>query len=465
MEKKGSVLFLLLLILFLSISCSRAPEKDQNSGTPDPTAKTGLDLDGRTVQIAMESDSDTNLFKYSFGTLLADAAQAHLDRISDECNGTMSVYGRSYDELMMDITVGKDSADILYLNSIPHLYNLVLAEGLVDMKDYRDVVDFEHDEKKYGPVNARELGMVKGGQYALTPFSWPEMRAASCGLIAVNEGLVSRFGLEDPRELVEKKSWYWSDFEEYIDRATFQDDIKYYGMGVSWYPDVPPMAFLSNGCAMFSLQSDGTYVSEVDSEAGLEAIQWSIDLRIDHKSSFYKGTVSRNNPSFDGFLNGEVFLHSTSTTTYTDTIAYAVKDTGILPFPVGPRGTYGKWVGTPFEAYQFSVFFTADDPGQCLQVIDCICEPLKDYPDRESLCEYYVTNTFYDSRDADLYLQLTETATYDSMYGACSFNAFWNIFAEKNDSAVELVASTFDSYIPIAEEYIIPNMIYISEIK
>lgn len=458
-------LFLSLCLVFCLISCSSKEPSENQGEQPDPVKEEKLDFDEMVFRIAMDQGYDSHLFLYTLGTPLADAVQTHLNTVASETNCELKVFDRSVDSLLADVMSGSETTEIVYTSLSPNILNLALADGLVDFKEYRDIIDFEHNDFKYGPYNAREMGMVKGGQYALCPFSWPDIRAAACGLVVVNEDLVGQYNLGDPRELVEQKKWGWSDFETYIDNATFEDGVKYYGLGVGWYPDTTMLAFLSNGCRMFTFNPDGTYTSDVDSEAGLEAIQWAMDLRINHKSSFYKGTVARSNPGWDGFFAGEVILFSTNTVDYTNTIAYEIKNTGTVPFPVGPRGTYGDWAGFTFDAYQFSAFAEASDPELCIKAIDRICEPLGDYPDAEALRSYYIANTFFDARDADFYLKLTETATCNIFYGCCDFSSFWNVFSDNDGSAVELVASNFDKYRPIAEEYILPNAAYINEMK
>jgi hypothetical protein len=141
----------------------------------------------------------------------------------------------------------------------------------------------------------------------------------------------------------------------------------------------------------------------------------------------------------------------------------ASDDFGIVPFPCGPQGTYGKWAAILEGTEGFSILANANEPESAAQVVNAILEPFKGYEDREKLLDYYSESVLYDRRDAELFLDINKFAHYS--YAQEGGDSFFNSAAGQilNKSSSEIVQQFGSQLEKVADEYIIPNYPFMKE--
>ena len=169
------------------------------------------------------------------------------------------------------------------------------------------------------------------------------------------------------------------------------------------------------------------------------------------------------NNTTEPLINGEAMMTLTEFQRVFNDIAYKVDDYGIVPFPCGPQGTYGKWAAVLEGTEGFSILANANEPEAAAQVVNAILEPFKGYEGREELLNYYSDSILFDRRDAELFLDINKYAHYS--YAQEGGDAFFNNAAGAilKKSGAEIIQQFGNQMEEVVDKYIAPNYAYMKE--
>lgn len=456
---------LLLCIVALFAGCNNGNEKAEEPPVNIPK----VDLNGYICPIIQDAPLEMP-FRYLQDTLFADMA---LERIKEteenlNCKIELKYENLSGPELSKMITAsigaGTYLSELIYTEPYNIASPLAHAGCLYPYTELKDIVNYD-DSEKYGSAAVLEAAMVNSEPYILRPMSWPEKQPSVTFVMVVNEGLIKSNSLTDPRELVEKKQWTWDKFEELLPVYTLDEgENTIYALNAYAYHWVK-MAMFSNGVQLVD-EIDGTVKTDIYSDKAIEALNWVKKLLTDYKDNLlvkgYSWDDKWNNTT-EPLINGEALMTLTEFQRVFRDIAYKVDDFGIVPFPCGPQGTYGKWAAILEGTEGFSILANANEPESAAQVVNAILEPFKGYEDREKLLDYYSESVLYDRRDAELFLDINKFAHYS--YAQEGGDSFFNSAAGQilNKSSSEIVQQFGSQLEKVADEYIIPNYPFMKE--
>ena len=185
-----------------------------------------------------------------------------------------------------------------------------------------------------------------------------------------NPKMLQTFAQPNPFELIEQKNWTWATFENIclgvistgIDTANPDDDT----FGVPNDPAqkyFPRAAMMSNGVKnVFFDEAAGKYVSGLNSPETLEALTWCKKLADNGSLKVLKGTTA--NATVGNAVNSFMQSRAAFMVEYTfhgtvdkSSLSYEKDfEFGWIPFPVGPKGEWGKWASTTSFADRYLVF-------------------------------------------------------------------------------------------------------------
>lgn len=405
------LMVLILVLIFILSSCTSS----ETEVVPEYNAKIvgERDLQGYTVKwgFSKSENNEENVFGFLPETAFADLA---LDRKNDietknNCviDMTYSSVSTNANKIQTAMMSGEPVFDIATNTSFT-LYNYIRAGYFHGLSNLIDV----KNEEKYGNKDMLLSLMWNDDLYGVVPFAWPELMYTTFGCpIVVNENLIIKYGLEDPREYVEKKEWTWDKFEEALHNYTITDGERtIYGMSAHG-PYFAMLMFLSNGVGMAE-HVDGKVICGAYTDAGREALERARAIYVETcKDCFHPD--SSPDGAVDAFLSGDTMLLTTHTSYasgiigHEDSIMYKMENVGILPYPQGPNATPGE-----YSSYYESMYFTTTipltsrDAAIAAFIIEEMYEPLEGFETKDKIAEYMYDQMFFDKRDAEVYLNM-----------------------------------------------------------
>ena len=210
------IIAIILLLAFAFCACST--EETETVPVYDNDIGAERDMNGQVIRwgFGKSLNDEENVFGFIPGTAFADMALERQKEIEKTYNCSIVM---TYKDLVSNLddnlyaTMSGDSIyDILNNESIK-LINHIRAGYILPLSGLLDITNTE----KWGTPNMLLSLVWNNDLYGVLPYAWPELMYSSFGyLIAVNENLVSQFGLGDPREYVEKNEWTWDKFEEVL---------------------------------------------------------------------------------------------------------------------------------------------------------------------------------------------------------------------------------------------------------
>lgn len=470
--KKSLMLLVLVFFSLFCLSCTNEKAGENNNLKDQDNKKEVIDLEGYNCIIGQTNTSDTYFMQYKLDSQNGDLLMQRIEDIQTDYNCKVSVesIGTSADTaamLMGRVMAGESLGEISNLTDIDVHYSFGRNGGYLDLSEVNDIIDY-HNETKWGSVYVREIGMVDGKQYTLSPFAWPDCSPSTTAAIAVNENLIQKFGFEDPREMLEKRTWTWDKFTELIEKYTFEDgENKYYGTCCSaWTHIIPRMAILSNNVRITYVNEAGEICTDLDSEVGIQSFNWAFELKEKYSHCFYGGKINYGkdwSDYLDPFINNECFTTIIHANAAIGKIADECDNFGLLPFPVGPNGSFDIYPTNIEAATCFGIFESAENPEGAAYVLSALCEPFKEFPTRDSLLDNYVRYYFFDKRDAEVFMKLADNPSFS--YWSAGGDTFWfNVAGSMGKkTAKEAVETYLPAYIKIMEEHIAPNKAFIQE--
>jgi ABC-type glycerol-3-phosphate transport system substrate-binding protein len=455
----------------MSVSCT-VEKNENNNENNKQEEKEVIDLDGYQCIIGQTNTSDEYFLQYKLDSQYDDILNKRIDDIQKNYNCQISVnsIGTSADSasiLVGKIMAGESLGEVSLLTDIDVHFSFAENDGYLDLAEVNDILHYE-DEEKWGSVLVREIGMIGGKQYTLAPYAWPDHVPSTTAAIAVNENLIQKFGFEDPREMLENKTWTWDTFTTLLEKYTFQDgENKYYGTCSSaWSQILPRMAILSNGVRITYVDETGKVCTDLNSELGIQSFEWAFDLKNKYSDCFYGGKVTYGNNWGDylvPFINNECFTTIIHAYAAVGDIANNCDNYALLPFPVGPNGSFDVFPTNIESATCFGIFESAENHEGAAHVLSALCEPFEEFPTRESILDNYVRYYFFDQRDADIFMKLADNPKFS--YWPVGGDTFWVNMANAMNSktAKEAVDTYLPAYMEIMDKYIAPNEAFIQE--
>ena len=413
--KKISLLLALTMIIAMLASCATEQEEVFDN---DLDTSVSTDWSNHEFFIIQTSDIEETPLNYIRDTILADNALKRLKDVAEKHNTTISLKYIGVDNtfktvMAATLSTGEALGDIIFTDpyQIREFGNL---GGLVNIEHVSEYIDI-YDEEKWGGPNVWEFLMCKGVMCGVVPMSWMQMNPAVFYPIIFNSDITSSFGVYDLREYYENGEWTREKMMETVVACTDNTRATPIKGMAACLKHFIRSALLNNGTNFAVFNEDvSEYHCGWESEAGVEALQWVKDVIDNYDEYMFKFTDSSygdwnyTNP----FMNGEAALLLTSSNEIYEKISYEVNNFGLLPFPAGPYGDSTKYVGFYEKAQTISIPLYAKEVECSAILIDEIFSPLDEYPNQESIKEYFTSNVFSDDRDYEILLEMSKNCKY-----------------------------------------------------
>lgn len=240
-------------------------------------------------------------------------------------------------EVMITAAMGNTKlGDIIYSDS-DYFFSVANAGGLRAMDDQAMVdagLNLADATRWYQPVT--QLTKLLGKTWGLGVTS-KYITVQTGYFVAFNKDLCAAAGYDDMYQLVRDGKWTWDVYREVARKSTQDTDgdgaNDIWGTGATAWGDEA----LTNG-AQYVDEVDGKWIVTIDSEAGVEALQFLYDMNYgdqtrwdvssgECRTAFANGTIAFNWCNM-GHIDGP-----------NSAIYPSVHDYGILPMPMGPRAT------------------------------------------------------------------------------------------------------------------------------
>mgnify|MGYP003294458596 CR=1 FL=1 len=116
--------------------------------------------------------------------------------------------GNIQNNLFTSLASGIKMCDFVYFGNDNANMRAAQAGTLYPLNDFPNIIDLS-DSEKYGPINILEGCMAKGNVYGVIPNNWPQKSNDGniSTLFIINETLIQRYALEDPRDFYEQNKW------------------------------------------------------------------------------------------------------------------------------------------------------------------------------------------------------------------------------------------------------------------
>ena len=451
MKNFSRIICLVVVFVFVLCSCqSSEPEIVPEYSVNVESA----DLDGFEVTWG-HCYTDT-IYGYITGTANSDLALAREKEVEEALNCKIEVeYSGDtvYSTLRASVMSGQPYYDIVTAGTYG-LVNDIRAGYLTGLSGLLDIANTD----KWGTPNMLNSTIWKDDVYAVVPYGWSElMYYSSFGYpISVNENLISKLGLTDPREYVESNAWTWDQFEASLAEYTHDDGGRtIYGMAT--HPAYfAMMMFLSNGNTLSSYE-DGKVVCGAYTDAGFVAFERARKIYYETCKDYFHPGDPWNYVGVDMFVNGEIVLLTAPCNELFGSersLLYVTDNVGILPYPQGPNATPGV-----FPSYHESLDYAtgipvnAKDPGATAIVLDAMYEPFDEFKTKEDVIGYMVDQIFFDERDARVLANMLENTEYGFFREGA--RSVIESVTETDTSITSLLESNEDKYEQIVEDYMV----------
>lgn len=457
-DMKKKLLCALLLTVFTLCSCQLSGEEeflDDFSKGSDMK----IDLSGYQCSIIQSYDLE-HPFQYPLDTLLSDLYLARLNDISKDwnCNVFLSPSSGSGGYLEFTINMIYGGLHVAEIACTHQPSNLVRAGVLHPLDVLRDYLDYM-DSSKFGSLGMLEMGMLNGVPYTVSPIAWPGKQASyAYNIFAVNENLISRYGKTDPRDFVENGNWTWATFSDILPEYQINDgSFSATAMNATWMFTLE--AAFMNGADYIAVDDAGRPYSALDSVNITEALDWVSSLFTEKADCI---SFLGHYEMVDAFINGTVVLAQTSFTHMINEMIYDVDNYGVVPFPCGPRGTYGQWRSAFSDFDSMGIYVNANEPEAAAMIIDRMFEPFEGYETLSDI-EGYAYNIFYDRRDVELFTTYLQYARWNYWtVGVTDFFSNAKSLAIKGASSAEIISRYKESTDVKIEQYVFPNYEFIA---
>lgn len=460
MKRFLAVLFTAVL-LFSLIACSGGGEYKGYKNPFEMVNGDSSDMMGYVCNIYYfpAQYSNGSLMWYKPKTNNYDIVKKHMDDIEKKYNCQFNVVTFKVDgseivqQMKMDAALNQKSADWPAVSESATILDLSRNGYLLPL-DEIDAFDI-HDESLFGPANITDYAVWENHPYMLTDYLHPERQIVIQHILAFNDGLMKKYGLEDLRDVYEQKKWTWSYFETFLKNNVIAEGDKtaVYPFSVAQNSNqLAIMALRGNGVKLIEKQADGNYIANYNNSGVIDAIAWYNKLITEYKD--YIGLTEKG--SYTALGDDTTFVAVCQGAELFGRVQYDVDSYGVLPYPCGPQGEYGK-VGTLPEIFGFGVSVIAEDTDLAAVLLGAYCQPFEDYPTLEDCLALY-KNMVFDDRDIDILMDITKASNTNWVGGLAG--AMTNS-KTKGKSPSEIIAAAAPDLERDIEESLIPSAQYL----
>ena len=450
MKKISKFAVFFLSVLFILSAC----QTSESEIVPEYDSDTDLnDLDGYTVKWAwMFQDT---VLGYVEGSNFADMAIERKKQVEKDlnCNIELIYNAKAADLYNAALSSGQHYCDILTGGNTLRAY---ARNGY--FMGLSSLLDLENTYKWGSPLSLTSMAWIDD-VYAVIPNSWPELFLASAGYpIVVNGNLVSKYGLEDPREFVENNEWNWDKYEECLHNYTVQDGENTVYGHLTHSPYFGIAMFLSNGVS-FAEYVDGAVVSGFYTDKGRTALERAKKIKSETCADcFHPEDNAYFQTGIDLFTNNVAVLFTTrgdDLLSGTNSIIYKLDNIGIIPFPSGPDAKPGVYSGyNQGLYYSTSITVNSTDVEASATILSEMYEPFEGYETKEQVIDYMANQIFFDEQDARIYYNILENTEYGYYYEG-GRDLIDKIFVS-SDPVSSILESYEDQYTALIEDYMTP---------
>ena len=460
--KKISVLLLLLIVVISLFSCAQTAREEFNVDFNEYEDSEKVDFDGYEISVwscILDGDRDS-LFGYKTGTLASDLVSKRIKDIENEFNCKLSINTDGTGRLtgvVPALASGSYVGDVMFLSSPAESIRAGLLYRLDALQDYIDYTDVV----KYGGYGSLEQGLYNSVPYTVSPARWPGKQETGYSIFAVNENIIMRNALTDPRDYLENGEWTWDTFERCLTDYSINDgSVQTKSVNFTW--SILDFCMM-NGGDYYAINEDGTVVPALDSVQIAEALDFCSRIFTQYQDcvSFYG-----HDAMLPKFKNNEIVLTQTAFDHIVRFMSYDMENYGIVPMPCGPRGTYGEWITIHSEHIAFGIFYNTKDAVASAIVLDRFCDPLDGIETDDELMDY-ISDIFFDDRDVELLMKLTNhmrwqywpiTSIYDFFTTATAA-------AKTGKSSAEIIEKYAGGATQGIIKQVIPNVEFIENFK
>lgn len=458
--------FLLLALLFAIFMSACSSEQSEIVPEYDGSYGGSIDFNGRSFLVAQEeNDYPGSIFYYPQDSLYYDLLSEHIKKIEQQYNMKLNFtmeFGRegTFAGMLMSAAMSNlNLCDFVIMRGSNNNMKAAESGTFYPLNYFPDIIDLKNGDK-YGPLNILECCMAKGNIYGVIPNYWPQKsNDGNMGvLVAINENLINRYGLDDPRDFYEQNIWKLSKFDEIMPVfhiADGENDVKSIAINTRYLC----RGFLGSFKIGNVYEKDGQFYPADQNPDLLPALEWGLNFL----SAFSDDYLVLEGWNYTTNLAGGESVMALTESSYLLDMAKQLDNFGFVPFPAADKYD-SKDVGLAFSTFPtFSIFSITDDPESCAHIIDILFEELEGVTQNEMVDSLYKT-LFFDERDAVIYTQLYKNAVYDYFgVGGNLQQKIETMYTSKTaQEVISTIAGTLDK---IFEERMLPNYLTMQELK
>lgn len=466
MKKKNVLRALLILVSIVILAgCATSGETAELFESSFDSSDESGNLAGYEMVFAISTDTD---FGYEHETPLADLALGRISSLQSELNCTIT---QKYDASLYDNVRATGASGVYYCDLMMEI-SVPITEMFRTLAQIGSVIGISTtsidytDSDKWGSRYLLEAACYEDDVYALVPCLWPELVHNNyMGSLVVNEDLIAKLGVEDPREYVEKKQWTWDKLEEVLPIYYREEG----GSVIHYALDTPDgdfaiMMVQSDGNRLTGQNANGDYEFTFFSPSSIKAMETAYRIfNRDYKYTIH--VVDPNSELPELFINNDSVLglfYAKYVIGPASTVSKNMDNFGILTFPVGPDAPDGYTYFSSYLNLERSVGFSllTKDIDCASRIVDRMYEPFESIGGPEGIKKYFASNYFFDERDADIFYENFVNSHYICFEHAVSTNfcdLLWKYLGEST-SVTEYLDQNHDILQTKYEQSILPGI-------
>ncbi len=383
-----------------------------------------------------------------------EAQQEYRDWIQETYNFTIkqvviSSWGSTPEDFVNYATTGGNENYVFVLRQGSELLSAMNSGLMYDLSTL-DCLDFSENKWSNG---VHEMFAKGGAIYGMRGID-PEPK----GGMYFNKRLLEDAGI-NPQEiytLQESMKWTWDKFDEICQQVqadTDNDGVIDRHALVCVSQDFYPQAVWSNNGEYIGKDASGKYYNNLESDATIEALNWSVDM-IDKYAKVFAEDASWDY-AYTAFANGEgVFIPQE--TYKAGQWTEMEDDFGFVCFPMGPKASdYTNLYSD--NVYAIPACYDAEKAWKIAFAYNLFSEPIPGYEDDDSWKAGYYKN-FRDTEAVDLTLGRLVTngmVTYHTFVPGLDLgpDLYWKISKDNTPAQqAETIRNTWAAYLEEANK-------------
>ena len=448
-------MILCLVLLFCLASCAAEEETVPEYEFDNPGAD--ADLSGATLIMGLVQDymfegADSTL-SYTNNTDLGDLAVKRIKDIESRFNCRLQFdYVERAGSLAYTSAVGGLYVFDFISEESFFVYNYLKTNAFQDLTQVENLDVF--DETKWGSRYMRSSTMADGGIFGVLPAMHPmRLQNSIDGLLVINEDLIDRLSVTDPRDYFERGEWNWDTFEDCLLNYAYNESSNdfVYSLAAGIGTTAKALA-ICNGFDFMTFKDNGDFEIGYFGPNAVEGYNKAFEL--------YNGPAGRNidpEPSLDKFFNGMAvmqFIDAWQIVGTTNSVAFKMENFGLVPAPCGPSAKGPDDWKTSYSSADFTLMIpiTAKDIETSALILDQIYEPFEGYETKQDTIDYLYKNYFTDYRDAAFFVEI---AMGDRSYFHDNSRGF-GFFSNIADGVAKMLGTYEGPAMEAAEKNLVP---------